>query len=138
MADPILDIRRALEKRLAGVSGIPDIAWENAEFDPTDKNQWVRCVLSPLAQRPSAVGVGVKIRHQGLFLIDVFVRQNKTLAGTKTVDELAQDIQDAFSYGTILTENGNQIRVRFSERNQGLQDDPWYFVPIRVEWYSYI
>lgn len=131
-------IRQALEKHLAAISGVPAIAFENVPFDPSALNEYLRAKLIFIEQRPSAVGVGVKTLHRGLFLIDCFVRQEKTANGPARADEIAGTVRDAFSYGTILTEGGNQIRIRFAERAEGRDDAPWYFVPVTVEWYSFI
>lgn len=131
-------IRQALEKNLNSISGVPKISWENAPFDPQDEDQWLRATVIPTEQRPSAVGVGVKVLHRGIFLVDCFVRQSGNQAGPLAADELAQKVQDAFSYGTVLTEGGNQIRIRYAERSGAINDAPWYFVPVSIEWYSFI
>jgi hypothetical protein len=131
-------IRQALEKTLSGISGIPPIAWENVEYDPSEVNKFLRAKLEPVEQRPAAIGADAAVKHSGLFLVDCFVRTQTTQSGPLAADELAQTVQDAFPYGLILTEGGNQIRIRYSERKGAIYDAPWYFVPVTIEWYSYI
>lgn len=131
-------IRQALEQRLAAISSVPPIAWENTNYDPSAVNTWLRAKLEPIEQRPAAVGVGVKIKHSGLFLVDCFVRTSTSQGGPLAADELAQAVQDQFAYGTVLTAGGNQIRIRHAERAGAIYDSPWYFVPVSIEFYSYI
>lgn len=137
-------IREALEKTLKAIPGIPAIAWENSGFDPENVNgkpvdSWVRPKLIPTNQRPSAVGVGVATKHEGIFLIDCFVRMQKgRVSGPGPTDKLAQLVQNHFHYGKVIIENGYQIRVRFSERREERPDPPWSFVPVTIEFYSYI
>lgn len=129
------DIRRALEKTLNGVSGLPAIAWENTKFNPVSSDEWLRARLNINEILPSTVGVGNDVRWSGLFTIDCFVKQN---TATADADDLADSILGAFAYGTQITENGKTINVRFSERAGGIQDAPWYFVPVTITWYAFI
>lgn len=137
-------IRKALEKRLEAIVGLPEtagvknIAWENTAFDPSAMDKWIRPKIEIVAQRPSSVGVDSLIKHEGLFLIDCFARSQDNSAGPKQADDLAQLIQNNFAYGDIITESGYKIRIRFSERIGGIQDSPWYFVPVTVSFYCFI
>lgn len=143
MTTDFAPIRRALEKRLAAISGIPAIAWENTPFDPDNVkgkavNKWIRPKIIISNQRPASVGINSQIRHDGIFLIDCFVRTQISPVGPKQTDDLAKLIQDAFQYGTEITESGYKISIRFSERSEERTDAPWSFVPVTVSFYSYI
>lgn len=136
MAD-FSDIRRALEKTLAAISGIPSISWENTPMNPEAANSFVRAKLEVVEQRPAAIGVDVQTKHSGLFLVDCFIRADKTQAGPLAADELAEKVTDAFTYGLVITENSKRIVIRFAERRGAIVDPPWYFVPVSIEWYAY-
>ena len=77
-----IDIRKALEKRLEAnadiVANSYAIAWENVSFNPDSHDIFIRPKLDFATQRPVSIGTGAQIRHDGLFLLDVFVRQKKT------------------------------------------------------------
>lgn len=140
MADEYRDIRRALEERLATVqdsNGDPKIAYENVKFSPKGEDSWLRTRLNYTTSRPASVGADSQIRYDGIFFIDCFVKANK---GTLAADNLAQQVLDLFPYSTLLTENSKEVRIRYSERSAGIQenDDPYYFVPVSVIFYSYI
>lgn len=138
MTDQFRDIRRALEKRLADIqdtSLLPAIAFENVNFDPTGRSEWLRSRIVYIESRPSALGPDAMIRYYGVMFVDCFVRADQ---GTLSADDLAQDVMDLFPYSKLLTEAGRTVRIRFSERSGGLYDAPWYQVPVTITWYSYI
>lgn len=129
------DIRRALEQQLSAISGLPSIAYENTAFVPTTGTAWIRATFQPQATRQSVLGTGGAERYEGLFLIDVFYPQG---SGPLDADTMADTIKAQFDPGDIYTENGKRIRIEYSERGQGQNDSPWYFVPVTVRWFSYI
>lgn len=131
------DIRKALEEKLVLVSGLTadQIAWENKKFKPVDGQSWIRAKLMPTEAKASAIGAGNAVLHRGLFLADCFVNQN---AGPAAADILADLVMDGFAYGTQLTVSGKIINIRHAERAGAFQDDPWYYVPVTVTWYSYV
>lgn len=135
----VQDIRRALEKKLNSISGLPSIAWENVPFNAEGSSSFIRASLTIAEMRPSSVGVNSQILYRGLFLLDVFYRQNQpTNAGTATPDSIADTIISNFQYATELIENSKTVRIRFAERSGAVQDPPWYFVPVAITWYAYI
>lgn len=129
------DIRRALEKKLSDLSGLPVVAWENVYTDPTGAGEWIRVKVNNTETRLSVVGADGVRRFNGLLLVDCFVKQNN---GTASADVLADKIVDAFPPGTQLVENGKIINIRYSERAGALTDNPWYFVPVTISWYAFI
>lgn len=129
------DIRRALEQQLSAISGLPSVAYENAEFGPTTGTAWVRATFQPQTTRKAAKGPDAAELYEGLFLIDVFYPQG---SGPADAEVMADTIKAQFDPGDIYTQNGKRIRIEYSERGQGRVDSPWYFVPVLVRWFSYI
>lgn len=131
------DIRAALESEIANVTGIPSAqyrAWENVKFKPDENQTWVRMQISPLSQRPAVRGPDPQLRHDGLFLVDVFVPDK---IGPNSADVLADAIRDHFTVDDVYTSNTVNVRFRYSERRAGIQDGPWYMVPVTIAWYTY-
>lgn len=129
------DIRRALEKKLNAMAGVPSIAWENSEFDPKDEETWVRARFTVAEMRPATVGINYPLLYQGLFLVDCFGLRNK---GTSALDLLADSVVTEFAAGQQITENSKVVNIRFAERAGALFTEPWYHVPVTITWYSYI
>lgn len=131
------DIRAALEQEIANVSGVPassQRAWENARFEPTTGTTWLRMRLQPTETRPATRGDSPQIRHQGLFLVDVFAPADE---GPASAETLADAIRDRYTVSKVLTENSTNVRFDYAERGQGVIDHPWYMVPVAIAWYAY-
>jgi len=133
---PMQDIRKVLEERLVSVSGltVDQIAWENKKF-PNPSDTWIRAKLMPTEAKAAAIGAGNAVLNRGLFLVDVFIKQNQ---GPAAADALVDNILAGFAYGTQLTVSGKIINIRHAERAGAFQDDPWYYVPVTITWYSYV
>lgn len=131
------DIRAALEQRVITVTGFPNAAnraWENVRFEPTDGTTWARMTLAPSSSRPAVRGASPQILYEGLFLCDIFAPEG---TGPNAAETLADAVRDAFTVDDVLTQGSTNVRFRWSERNQGIPDSPWYQVPVTVSWYSY-
>jgi hypothetical protein len=130
------DIRRALEKRLSSIVGLPSkVSYENVKFIPTENAAWMRCTLSPLSREAAAISGDAQKIHRGLFVVDVFVPIN---TAPKTVDEYVDLILASFENGLRLTENSKDIIIRNARRTQGVSENAWYYVPVIIDYYSYI
>lgn len=128
-------IRRALEEKLATLSGLPDVAWENVPMTPNASGDaFLRARLSINSQRPATVGTDRAIRHDGVFFVDIFQEEG---VGAATADEMADNIRALFPVGTILTEEGQNVHVLYSEKGMAISDPPFYLVPLTVAWYAY-
>ena len=128
------DIRRGLEYKLSQVSGIPDIAYENINYDPTTGTSWVRPTFTPTSRRPAVRGSNPQQLYLGLFRVDCFVAEgNGPLYG----DNLANSIIEDFDATTDITFNSKVVSIDYAERGEGRIDSPWYFIPINIGWYIY-
>jgi hypothetical protein len=130
------DIRRALEKRLSALSGIPTIAYENVSFEPASRTAFCRTKYFPISERPVGTGANAIIEARGQYLIDVFYPQNDN--GPLNADVAARSIIDHFPRGLFLSENSKTVRILTSERRGAIPIDSWYVVPVIVTWYCYI
>lgn len=135
------DIRRALEQRLndgsyTGVTNSTDISWENVAYDPSNKDRWIRPRLIISEVIPATADATATELWTGLFIVDVFTKQND--GGASKCDILADQIKAQFPKGTQITENGKTINIRFSQISGLIQDSPWAFKSVTMTWYSYI
>jgi hypothetical protein len=130
------DIRRALEVRLSGVSGLPTVAWENVSFEPPNQSAWIRTKYFPISEASVGTGLNAVIESRGQYLIDVFYPQND--GGPLNADTTARIIIDHFPRGLFLSENNKTVRILTSERRGAIPIDGWYVVPVIVTWYCYI
>jgi hypothetical protein len=133
------DIRAALESHLAGTSGLPSISYENVAFEPTTGTSFLKVQYLPTVTRPAVRGLNPQLRYQGVFSVTVFAPEGQ---GPATADDYANKVIDAFAATTDISfTNGDAetiiVSIDYAERQQGMIDSPWYFVPINIGWYIY-
>ena len=133
------DIRAALESHLAGTSGLPDIAYENVAFEPTTGTSFLKVQYLPTVTRPAVRGLNPQLRYQGVFSVTVFAPEGQ---GPATADDYANKVIDAFAATTDISFTNADtetiiVSIDYAERQQGMIDSPWYFVPINIGWYIY-
>ena len=133
------DIRAALESHLAATSGLQSIAYENVAFEPTTGTSFLKVQYLPTVTRPAVRGLNPQLRYQGVFSVTVFAPEGQ---GPATADDYANKVIDAFAATTDISfTNGDAetiiVSIDYAERQQGMIDSPWYFVPINIGWYIY-
>lgn len=133
------DIRAALESRLSATSGLPSIAYENVAFEPTTGTSFLKVQYLPTVTRPAVRGLNPQLRYQGVFSVTVFAPEGK---GPATADDYANKVIDAFAATTDISFTNADtetiiVSIDYAERQQGMIDSPWYFVPINIGWYIY-
>ena len=133
------DIRAALESKLAATADLPTIAYENVAFEPTTGTSFLKVQYLPTVTRPAVRGLNPQLRYQGVFSVTVFTPEGK---GPATADDYTNTVIDAFAATTDISfTNGDAetiiVSIDYAERQQGMVDSPWYFVPINIGWYIY-
>ena len=134
MASIYDDIRQALETRLSGISGIPDIAWENLTFEPTTGSSYVVPRLFPTQREPAHRGLNPQMLYTGLFQVRCCVPEG---LGPSAADALANLIIDNFEATSDIASGATIVRIRYAEREQGLSDGTHFNVPVNISWYIY-
>ena len=129
-------IRIALETRLGTLSGLPDVAYQNTKYEPTRGTPYIRPTLMVgTGGLPVNVGQDSSLLWTGIYQIDIFRPKGE---GTGDGYDLATNIQTHFKNATILTESGQQVRIRHSQVRTGKEDGDWYKIPVDVTWYAFV
>ena len=133
------DIRAALETHISTTADLPDIAYENVAFEPTTGTSFIRVMYLPTVTRPAVRGLNPQLRYQGVFAVTVFTPEGN---GPSTADGYVNKVIDAFQATTDISFTNAEsetikLSIDYAERQQGLIDSPWYYVPINIAWYIY-
>ncbi len=133
------DIRAALETHISTTANLPDIAYENVAFEPTTGTSFIRVMYLPTVTRPAVRGLNPQLRYQGVFAVTVFTPEGN---GPSTADGYVNKVIDAFQATTDISFTNAEsetikLSIDYAERQQGLIDSPWYYVPINIGWYIY-
>lgn len=134
MASIFPEIRRLLETHLANVVGIPDIAWENVEFEPTTGTSFIKPTILPTIRRPSCAGPNPEQYHQGLFILECYVPNE---GGPSASDDLTKLVIDSFETTTIITDGTYSLQIRRAEHSQGVTEGPWRKTIANISWFTY-
>lgn len=139
MASIHSDIRAALETHISNTADLPDIAYENVAFEPTTGTSFIRVMYLPTVTRPAVRGLNPQLRYQGVFAVTVFTPEGN---GPSTADGYVNKVIDAFQATTDISFTNAEsetikLSIDYAERQQGLIDSPWYYVPINIGWYIY-
>ena len=130
-----LDIRGALQARLATVVGLPEIAYEGVQFEPPigtdgDLLPYVVPVIVVGSERPFDV-LGEAVSSQGTFEISCVYPSNE---GTAAVEGMAEAIKAVFVNGTRLVLGSAVVKIRWAERRQAFFDADYVRVPVSIGW----
>ena len=133
------DIRAALETHISTTANLPTIAYENVAFEPTTGTSFIRVQYLPTITQPAVRGLNPQLRYQGIFAVTVFTPEGN---GPSTADDYVNKVIDAFQATTDISFTNAQsqtikVSIDYAERQQGLIDSPWYYVPINIGWYIY-
>ena len=135
-----LDTKQALIQRLINttITGISaaDISYENNDFDPSDKDQFIAAYFIPATSgimgKTSASGDD----QRGIFQVTVFIKLN---AGTydNTQLQMVDDILTGFVYNDAQTYNGQTVQILESQVNAGTNNDAWFKRDISINYLTF-
>ena len=139
MASIYRDIRAALETKLAAVSGIPDISYENVSYDRVNGTSYVEIGFLPTLRRPAVRGLSPQQRYDGVFRIVCYTPEGN---GPGAADEIADKVLEAFEATTDVSYTNSDdetfvVSIDYAEREGGGLDTPFYYVPVNIGFYIY-
>ena len=134
MADINKEIRAALESHLSTVVDLPEIAYENVPYNPTTGTSYIQPMYFPVTRRPAVRGRNPQQRYDCLFAINCYAPEGN---GPSAADTLAKNVLEAFEATTSITLNGTTVSIDYAERQQGILNSPWFFIPVNISCYAY-
>ena len=134
-----LDISAALDARLATMTSLPPVAWENDDYKPVKGTLYIQQTHLPADTVGGTLGssaAGGKDFVSGIYFLNVFAPAgDKT--GKNTAYVMADNIANHFKPVTELTYNSRLVRCISVSRAPAIQGDGWYQVPVRVRYQSF-
>lgn len=128
------DISAALSGRLNTLTGGTPVAWENADYTPTDGVMFLRETLLSGDTNQTSLGNDGYDEHLGVYQIDVFAPKG---GGKGEAITKADAIADHFKRGTTLTYNSADVRIRTVSRAGFGYDENWIILSINVEYFAH-
>lgn len=127
------DVHAALKARLETWTGHPELARENRAFATVVGVTYLREKFIPQDSSLGTIGPNGRIRHSGMWLLDVFAAP---LVGVTEADGLVGALLDLFPPALVLSYNGRSITIEKTFRSGGQPSAEWYQVPVSIAWYT--
>lgn len=132
----LTNIRAALETYLDELSGLPEIAWENVDFDPAYDSPLIQAHIQVQRERKASMGPGSLIRREGLFILSIHTPRGQ---GMQEADVLGDILVQHFSEDTVtesLTVSGTTVRIRYAERRAPVEMKQWNISNVVISWFT--
>lgn len=120
-------IRAALRANLLEVDNLPDVNWENQNFEPTDGATYLRETMLPADETLTENNGRTAI---GIYQIDVFTPIGSSI---KTAEDLADSIKEQFKPAQTV----GGVQLERSVVLQGRRDGAWYMIPVRADYKAF-
>ena len=128
------DISIALDTRLAGMTSLPAVAWENKTYIPVTGTLYLRpTTLFGDAVQATLGSSGID-ENTGIYQVDVFAPADK---GKSAGLIMSDNVATRFARGTNLTYNGRTVRIVSARRRPATIADGWYQIPVEIVYKSF-
>lgn len=128
------NIRACLDKRLATLPGLPDVAWPNTPYEHIPGTTYLKVTLFPNSIRPASRGPDPWKKYDGIYSILVCTPEGE---GPGAGYSLADDLLEHFKATSYVTDGGTSVTIDYSEVGTSFLDSPFYCTPVDVAWYIY-
>ena len=124
------DILAALDGRLAALSGLPSVAWENIAFTPVNGVAYITPSLLLAEPSQAAIGDDGMNNQIGIYQVALAYPAN---TGKQAIMAMADSITNHFKRGTRLTYNGQTVNIEKAWPGPWMQETDRLIMPITIK-----
>lgn len=124
-------VSKALLDHLKTIAGLPPLAQENSEYKPTINVAYMREADLSGTTQAMALDAADPYRKDGLYRVGVFVPKDNGKFNALAFCDL---IIAGFARGTVLTHNGQKVRIEQSDREQGFVDGEFFQCGVMIRY----
>lgn len=128
------EIREALDSKLAGLSGLPSIFFENVSSEAETPTPYLYTRMFFTSRRPAVRGPGPQHRYEGIYRIGVCVPKR---SGTGLALRYAETLTAEFDGSTDVEGATKTVSIDYTELANPFDRDPFWCLPVDVNWYIY-
>ena len=128
------DIREALDSKLNGLSGLPDVFFQNAPGEPETPTPYITTRMFFTSRRPATRGANPQHRYEGIYRIIICIPER---SGTGLALRYAETLTSAFDGSTNVVGATKTVSVDFTELANSFGQEPYWCLPVDVNWYIY-
>lgn len=127
------DIYKGLMTTLTGISGIPQLVYENIQYEPN--NEIFIQVKNQLPDSGvSTMGANKFYRNTGILILDIKIPKND---GPEGAQETYDKIRNGFSPGSVITYNSVNIHIERISARDSVERENTVEYPIYIFYYCY-
>ena len=115
---------------------VADVAFENARFDPSNKQVWLAAYFIPATSETTGKTLASSDERRGIFQVSVFVALNSDQYDNKQL-QLIDEVMAAFKYSSSVSYSGSVVDILESEVNNGTTNESWFKRDIRINYLSF-
>jgi len=132
------DTKQALIKRLLDASIVDsnNIAFENDEFNPANKNVWLAVYFIPATTDSLGKTSSDFDDQRGIFQISVYVKKNTGEYDNLQIQTI-DSIKSAFRYNDQLVYNTQTVSVLNSTTNNGIEVESWFKRDVSINYLTF-
>ena len=131
-----LDTRQALFTQLLTVISDGDLAFENDDFDPANRDLWYAAYFIPAITETTGKTLLSSDEQRGVFQVSVFMKLNAQLSDNAILQAI-DTVLSAFRYSDSLVYNGQQVDILESEVNSGTENESWFKRDISINYLTF-
>lgn len=131
-----LDTRQALFTQLLTVVSDNELAFENDDFDPANRDLWYAAYFIPATTETAGKTLSSSDQQRGIFQVSVFMKLNAQLSDNVIIQAI-DAVLGAFKYSQSLVYNGQQVDILESEVNAGTENEAWFKRDIRINYLTF-
>ena len=126
------DITAALNNHLNNMSGLPAVAWENIDYQPTLDALFIRPTN---LQGETIVDTDLTEKTTGVYQIDIYAPTGK---GHNEIVTMTDTLANRFKEGTETTYNGLTVVILKASRTpMGRDNEGWTRVMFEAEYHAF-
>ena len=115
---------------------VDDVAFENKDFDPSNKELWVAAYFIPVSSEAMSQSDSGSDEQRGIFQVSVFVPLNSDAYDNKQLEAI-DEITTAFRYNTKLVYNTQTVELLDTAINAGSESEAWYQRDISINYLTF-
>lgn len=125
-------VQDLLDTRLLTVVDLPTLQKENTRNLAVSGQRYTRSTLLPGRATQTTIGTTGKDIVRGLYQVDLFYPLD---GGVFQINSMADSVVAAFPRGTALFNGMTIVNIVSAWREAGARVEPYYSIPVVVEWY---
>lgn len=128
------NIFAAMETHLAGMAGVPDIAYVGTSYEPSPGTPYLDPVVVSATTEAVTSGPTGDDEYTGRYQINIYSPIGNGMGETMTI---ADAIESRFSRSAMPSLNGTVVQIKSATTLRTTREGGWLITPVEIRYQSY-